>query len=270
MTHPISTFLQPLLFISWSLAFLPATFLAIFRSRNFSRLLSWSSFKDLWFSIFWAWFGPQSAENGIKDVSPLLRDHCRGVVLDIGPGAGNWLSLFSEVVQQGKVTRIYGVEPNREHHEALRRRVKEAGLDGVYQVLEAKAGDLRTMKGIGPNGQGLGPESVDTICTLQVLCSVPQPEVLIHELESYLKSGGRWIVYEHVKTRFRGYLVEYWQNILNIVWPQCFNGCNLNRDTVSWITREAEWTEIKIGDRIGAENRRYEAVPGIQGYFVKA
>lgn len=270
MTHPIMTLVQPLYFLYLSLSFLPQTFQTIISSRDFTPLASWSAFKDLWFSIFWSWFGPQSAENGIKDVTPLIRDHCRGVVLDVGPGAGNWLNLFSEVVQQGKVTRIYGVEPNWGHHVALQRRVKEAGLEGVYQVLEAKAGDLRTMKGIGASGQGLGPESVDTICTLQVLCSVPQPEVLIHELESYLRSGGRWIVYEHVKTRFRGYLVEYWQNLLNLVWPQCFNGCNIDRDTIEWITREAEWKEIKVGDRIGAENRQWEAVPGIQGWFIKA
>jgi len=126
------------------------------------------------------------------------------------------------------------------------------------------------MPGIGPNNQGLGPESVDTICTLQVLCSVPQPQILIHELESYLKPGGSWIVYEHVKTRFRGDIVEYWQDFLNLVWPQVFNGCNINRDTVGWITKAAEWKEVRVGDRLGAENRRWEAVPGIQGFFVKA
>lgn len=191
-------------------------------------------------------------------------------MLDVGPGAGNWLSLFSEVVRETKVRKIYGVEPNRGHHAALRRRVREAGLEGVYEVLDAKAADLSSMKGIGAGGRGLGPGSVDTICTLQVLCSVPEPEVLIHELESYLKPGGRWIVYEHVKTRFRGHFVEYWQNLLNLVWPQAFNGCNINRDTIGWITREAEWKEINVGDRIGAENRRWEAVPGVQGVLIKA
>lgn len=270
MTHPLYTFLQPLYFISLCLSFLPRTVYKIIRSENLSVFLSLSAFKELWFATFWNWYGPQSAEVGMKDVSPLLRAHCRGVVLDVGPGGGNWLNLFTEVVQSGKVSRIYGIEPNREHHEALRRRVKEAGLEGIYQVLDAKAGDLRSMKGIGIASQGLGSESVDTICTLQVLCSVPQPELLIHELASYLKPGGSWIVYEHVKTRFTGDIVEYWQGLLNLVWPQVFNGCNINRDTIGWITREASWREVKVGDRIGAENRRWEAVPGIQGYFVKA
>jgi SAM-dependent methyltransferase len=270
MTHPLSTFLQPLYFISLCLSFLPRTLLKILQTRQTTALTSWSAFKELWFATFWSWYGPQSASGGVNDVSPLLRKHCRGIVLDVGPGAGNWLSLFTEVVRSGTVSKIYGVEPNPGHHEALRRRVKEAGLEGIYEVLDAKAGDLRTMKGIGQEGTGLGAESVDTVCTLQVLCSVPQPEVLIHELASYLKPGGSWIVYEHVKTKFKGEIIEYWQELLNLVWPQVFNGCNVNRDTIRWITREASWKEVKVGDRIGAENRRWEAVPGIQGYFIKA
>ena len=257
------TFFFPLYFMYLPISFLPSTLLQIFRTKNITAFTSFSEFKEVWFAVFWAWYGA-------ANMAPLLRTHARGVILDVGPGAGNWLSLFTEVVRDGKVRKIYGVEPNQEHHMALNRRVKEAGLEGVYEVLGAKAADLRSMKGIGENDLGISKGSVDTIVTLQVLCSVPQPRLLIHDLYEYLKPGGHWIVYEHVKTRFRGQLVEYWQNLLNLVWPHLFNGCNITRDTIGWITREGQWKHIQVGDRIGATNREFEAVPGIQGFFVKS
>lgn len=133
-----------------------------------------------------------------------------------GPGAGNWVHLYPNPnakanaklkesagsapggVTAAVVTKVYGVEPNLEHHASLRRKVKEAGLDGLYEIVGAGAEEL------GGLGLEIGKGTVDTVVTKQVLCSVPAPERLVRELYGYLKPGGVWIVYEHVKTKETG------------------------------------------------------------------
>lgn len=147
--------------------------------------------------------GAQFAEGSAPVVKELLSG-ARGVVLDIGPGAGNWVHLYVNPTKGGGgVTKIYGVEPNLDQHASLRRKVREAGLEGVYEIVGAGAEELRGL------GLGIGNGSVDTVVTKQVLCSVPGPERLVRELYEYLKPGGVWIMYEHVKTKERGWVDWY-------------------------------------------------------------
>lgn len=46
---------------------------------------------------------------------------------------------------------------------------------------------------------GIVPGSVDTILSMQVLCSVEKPEEVLRYLYTLLKPGGRMVVYEHVQ-----------------------------------------------------------------------
>lgn len=55
-----------------------------------------------------------------------------------GPGAGDWLALFD----QSKVTKIYGVEPNTDHYDRLRQKIKEAGLSDIYELVPAGVEDI--------------------------------------------------------------------------------------------------------------------------------
>lgn len=41
-----------------------------------------------------------------------------------------------------KVTKIYGVEPNRDHLAGLRRKIVDAGLEEVYEVVPVGVEDL--------------------------------------------------------------------------------------------------------------------------------
>lgn len=198
----ITTLLGPLRMLSFSAYYIPVTIFNLATTFQFSKLGSWSAFQHAWFGTFWGWFGPMSRENATPVVEPLLRN-AAGVVLDIGPGSGEWLRFFSPDKNAG-IERIYGVEPNREHHDALRRRVREAGLEGVYEILGVGVEDLASC--------GLHEESIDTICTVQCLCSVPGPQKIVKELFPYLKPGGKWLVYEHVRTKYTGEFVDYWQS----------------------------------------------------------
>jgi len=112
-------------------------------------------------------------------------------VLEIGPGSGNQLSRYD----RSKVERIYGVEPNVDLHAALRATIKECGLSDVYTIVPCGVEDGEVLRKYGVEG-----ESVDTVLSVQVLCGVPRPEVVVKELYRFLKPGGQMIVYEHVRS----------------------------------------------------------------------
>jgi len=160
--------------------------------------LSWSAFQHAWFSEFWRYYGPISRENASPKVAPLMRS-AHGVILDVGPGSGMWLQFFNAE----NVTHIFGVEPNTGHHAALRESARRAGLEDKYEIVPVGVEELEKF--------GIGKESIDTVVTLQVLCSIPAPERLVKELYRYLKPGGEWIMYEHVRTSFHGQFVSWWQ-----------------------------------------------------------
>lgn len=201
MAPPQLNLLRPLLLLAFSAAFIPITIFKLVTTFQFSKLASWAAFQHAWFGRFWAWFGPQSREYGGPAVEPILAK-ARGVVLDIGPGNGQWVNLFS-AAKNKDIKKIYGVEPNPDHHAALRQRVKSAGLEGIYEVLPVGVEDLESC--------GIEKGSVDTIATIQCLCSVPGPEDIIKSLYPYLKPGGQWLVYEHVRTPHQHDFVATWQ-----------------------------------------------------------
>lgn len=193
--------LRPLYLLSLSATYLPITIFKLITTLQLDKFTSWDSFQEAWFSYFWSYFGPLSTQNAAATVEPLLRN-ARGVVLDIGPGSGQWLYLFKPDKSNG-ITKIYGVEPNTGHHPALRKAIVNAGLKGIYEILPVGVENLESC--------GLQKGSIDTIVTVQVLCSVPGPESIVKELYPYLRPGGLWIVYEHIKTKFTGDFIATWQ-----------------------------------------------------------
>jgi SAM-dependent methyltransferase len=195
--------LRPLLLLSYSAFYIPHTLFNLVATANLKPLTNFSSFKDHWFARFWTWFGPRSREAAAAKVTPLIQNNARGVLLDIGPGSGQWLFLFARALNPS-ITKIYGVEPNVGLHAELRANAVKAGLGDVYEVIGCGAEELGTKGGVQ---QG----SVDTIVTVQCLCSIPGPERVIRDLYPLLKPGGKWLVYEHVRTKFQKDFVGFWQ-----------------------------------------------------------
>lgn len=161
------------------------------------------------------WFGPRTREVAADYVMPLLKNSASGVCLDIGPGTGQWVNLFARA-DNPSITKIYGVEPNPGMHPSLRASAKTAGLEDIYEVVGCGAEELSTKGGIEPG-------TIDTIITVQCLCSIPTPQVIIKELYPLLKPGGTWLVYEHIKTKYQGRFVAYWQSKLSQI------GCTRRR-----------------------------------------
>ena len=256
----IETLFVPIYLIYLSVSFLPRTLLNVVRSGDYRVLFSWSTFRDRWFATFWAVAGPMFAE-GNTTVEPLLNTHAKGVVLDLGPGSGNWVRYFSKAVKEGTITKIYGVEPNLDQHKVLRKKVKAAGLDDVYEIVGAGAEALPKVV------PAIGSESIDTVVTVQVMCSAPNPDQIIRELYSYLKPGGTWIMYEHVKTHEHG-LVDRYQAALDHFWGFFFGGCNLRRPTEKMIQETGNWQEVNL--KRPDDFNPWMLVPPFGGYFVKS
>lgn len=193
-----------------SLSYLPRTILTLLLTLNFPVLLSPSRFQAAWFGRFWAHAGPGVRETGEARVIPLLEGRLHdgrivlsdkdtgnnggisGVVLEVGPGSGLWASVFAHPSLAQGISKIYGVEPNAAHHVELRQRIAAAGLGDKYEVVPCGIEDLaasgRVEKG-----------SVDCVVSILCMCNIPEPEKHAKELFGYLKDGGRWFVYEHVR-----------------------------------------------------------------------
>lgn len=115
-----------------------------------------------------------------------------GIVVEIGPGSGSQASRYDA----SKLTKIYGIEPNACLHDKLRVRIKEAKLDDIYTIVPCGIQDVSELE-----KYGISRESVDTVLTCQVLCSVPQPEEAVRHMYNILKRGGKLIVYEHIRSQ---------------------------------------------------------------------
>ena len=195
--------LRPLLLLAYSGFYIVPTIFYSLLAFDFQPFHSFDNFKSAWFARFWAWFGPRSRENAAASVMPLLQNNARGVCLDIGPGIGEWLFLFARANNKD-ITKIYGVEPNRGMHKLLRENAIKAGLGDVYEIVGCGAEELGVKAGFDRG-------SIDTIITVQCLCSIPTPEKIIKELYPFLKPGGQWLMFEHVKTKYQRDVVAYWQ-----------------------------------------------------------
>lgn len=204
----LNTLSFPLKFMFLSSTFLPGTLL----TSPLSDLYPLSRLKSAWFSRFWSHVGPLVRESASPSVIPLLSGRIRqgrllladtsadhhhnhhppisGLTLELGPGSGQWLPLLSSFPS---ITRIYGVEPNVGIHPLLRSQIARCNLEDKYTIVPV---GIESLASSGKVQRG----SLDSIMTVLCLCSIPDPERNIKELYTYLKPGGRWYVYEHVKT----------------------------------------------------------------------
>lgn len=126
------------------------------------------------------------------------------------------------------ITRIYGIEPNPQSAAALRRRVRDVGLDDVYHVVPVgveSVGDPDAWDGT------IAPGSVDCIVGVLCLCSIPDPDANVRRLRRLLKPGGRWFVFEHVKAARDRPLLRLYQR--ELVSPSLQSARSPCRGTVS-------------------------------------
>ncbi|KAM0438567.1 hypothetical protein ACHAPT_001319 [Fusarium lateritium] len=266
--------------MSISMWYLFTTIAKLVVAGDFRTLFSWEAFHDAWFGNFWVYMGPRSKAGAEDWVIPLLEGRVKdgrihetaqgppidGTILEIGAGSGMWTQVLADVMRKTKSSaekassKIYGVEPNPISAAALKRRVDETGLAGTYQVLPFGIEDLK-------DETSIGFRSVDCIITVQCLCSIPEPEKNIRLLYDYLKPGGRWYVYEHVKSE-QGVVIPLLQRFTNIPWEYLVGSCKLCRPTLRSILKVGDWEQFNLANC--SDEYWFEVVPHISGTLTKA
>ena len=147
-------------------------------------------------------------------------------VLEIGPGAGASLTYYPKNIDW------IGIEPNPYMHPYLEREAQQQGLANV-KLLQGTAEDLP-----------VEDESIDTVVSTHVLCSVTDLQASLQEIKRILKPGGSFVFIEHVAGEC-GSWTRKAQDGVNPVWKNLFDNCHLNRET---------W---KILEQIGLETVNY-------------
>jgi len=133
-------------------------------------------------------------------------------VLEIGPGAGASLAYYPKDIHW------IGIEPNPFMHPYLEREAQQRGLSNI-QLLQGTAEDLP-----------VEDESIDTVVSTHVLCSVRDLYRSLQEIKRILKPEGSFVFIEHVAGEC-GTWRRRVQDGIEPVWKNLFDNCHPNRET---------------------------------------
>ncbi|KAF2653855.1 methyltransferase type 11 [Lophiostoma macrostomum CBS 122681] len=231
--------LRPLQLIWLSIQFHYAAFRAALRKYGLTALAHPRQIRDAASAnLFIAISGGFIAYENTTVVQSLVSSSS-GKILELGPGPGNQLQRFD----QSLVTSIYGIEPNAHYASHLTSRVEKFGLQDKYKLLTCGIEDSDVLR-----SEGIEEGSIDTVLSIQVLCSVNDVRCVVREIHKLLKPGGRFVFWEHIRNRDGGTALT--QACLNPAWS-AFVGCHVNRDILKDILNAGEWenpNEIEISD----------------------
>lgn len=240
--------------------------------------------------FFYAWrlMSPMLDPGDEPIKAPLLKK-AYGTVLEIGAGVGDNIKYY----RRGKIERLVLVEPNTNMHPKLRAKAADSGFvesDGSLLLLGC-GGAASDEKALAL--AGIGPDSVDTIASIHVLCGIPGPDTAVEMYRRLLKRGGLLLFFEHVRSEESE--TAQWQDwYTQQFWPHVFDGCCLNRPTGDWIIRGLDGDKgvgngVTTGageslvDGVGKEKRwkdfqikaphnqpKYTCLPHVEGWAIKA
>jgi SAM-dependent methyltransferase len=169
-----------------------------------------------------------------------------GTVLEIGPGTGANLLFYPRDIHW------IGIEPNPYMHEYLRKRAGALGIRVDLRQELAEEIDIAS-------------ESIDTVISTLVLCSVGNLGGVLAEIYRVLRPGGRFLFLEHVGAP-RGTWLRRIQQWLRPAWQVLAVGCQPDRD-IEPALREAGFARIDLDNfRIAAP----VISPHVAGVAVKA
>jgi ubiquinone/menaquinone biosynthesis C-methylase UbiE len=134
-------------------------------------------------------------------------------VVELGAGTGLNLDHYTE-----KVSELLLTEP--EPRLAAKLRSRAGLLTPDARVVEASAEELP-----------FDDESIDTVVSTLVLCTVQNPRRALAEVARVLRPGGSLLFAEHVRSPSPQ--LARWQDRFNAPWSWYACGCQCNRDTMS-------------------------------------
>jgi ubiquinone/menaquinone biosynthesis C-methylase UbiE len=148
----------------------------------------------------------------------------RGTVLEIGAGSGANFDDFSKDIEW------VGLEPDASVLATLRSRARRFSKSS--RVIEGVAERIP-----------LDDNSVDTVLSTFVLCSVDDPALALSEIRRVLRPGGRFAFLEHVAAP-RGSFTRLAQRMTNLG-KRRPGECDPVRDTLAVIERAFATTDVQ-------------------------
>jgi ubiquinone/menaquinone biosynthesis C-methylase UbiE len=156
-----------------------------------------------------------SEEAGLREMRREVLAGAAGRTVEIGAGTGLNLDLYPAAVSE-----LTLVEPDPHMLKKLRTRLASGSSDA--SAIQAPAESL-------PFADG----SIETVVFTLVLCTVPDPAAALAESARVLRSGGKLLFVEHVRSPDSS--LARWQDRLEKPWRFLGDGCHCNRDTVATI-----------------------------------
>ena len=161
-------------------------------------------------------------------------------------------------------------------HDALRAKAFQAKIEDKYEVLPYTADDTEGLAKFG-----IVENSMDTILSMQVLCSVKDARKTAKVLYKLLKPGGELILFEHMKSPDRMARVMQGERALrahepiltvstelwNWPWSVALGGCKLNQPTMDAVVNAGSWSKIELD---GDYKEQVSMFPRIWGRLIKA
>lgn len=157
-----------------------------------------------------------------------LATELMGTVLEIGIGTGRMIRFYSQY-DTGQCD-FYGLDPDRD---MLRQAARKSSHSEVPVSLTR--GVVESLP--------YPPNSMNTVISTFVLCSVYDQHRAIKEIHRVLRPDGEFRFIEHIHAPgIRGIL----QSNLTPLWRRLAGGCNLDRDTLGMIRRSGYFEELSV------------------------
>ena len=121
---------------------------------------------------------------------PSLVLSAQGKILELGPGPGNQIHRYDPSL----VDFIYAVDPNPHYGDTIAAKVKKFDLQDKYKFLACGIEDSEILR-----REGITEGSMDTVLSIQGLCSVRDVKSVMREVWKLLRPGGSFVFWEHVR-----------------------------------------------------------------------
>jgi len=174
-------------------------------------------------------------QRGMRERRRRLLRGARGAVLEIGAGTGLNLAHYPDELEELVLS-----EPIEPMARRLESRLDRSDVRG--RVLRA-----------GAEALPVATDSIDTVVSTLVLCTVPDPEAALEEIRRVLRPGGRLLFCEHVRSDSNR--LACWQERLAGPWKAFASGCRCNQETLGLIERALRITRL--------ERDEWRGMPGL-------
>jgi ubiquinone/menaquinone biosynthesis C-methylase UbiE len=160
------------------------------------------------------WAGERA---GVRALRKELLNKARGRTVEIGAGTGLNLPHYPDDIDE-----LLLVEPDPAMRSRLEKGLSRSGRRA--RLVDAPAEHLP-----------FAEESVDTVVSTFVLCTVDAPDVALREIARVLRPEGQLLFLEHVRSDSPR--LARWQDRVAAPWRRFAGGCRCNRATGELIAR---------------------------------